>query len=91
MMFFGIFWLLVLFVLIRAVMPPASGGRLPPGRAREMDAELARLREEMDRMNGQIERLLEEQGFLLKLLEKGGPAAELPPADGPEAHRSREG
>ena len=92
MMFFGLFWLIVLLVVVRWMIPPDASRRLPPGRLQEMDAEMARMREEMDRLNGQVERLLDEQTFLLRLMEGDESRRSLrapreSPEPGPEAPR----
>lgn len=70
MMFMAFLWLLVAVVAVRWLLTPPSG-RLPPEQAQRTEAELGRLREEVDRLNGQVERLVEEQSFLLRLLGEG--------------------
>lgn len=93
MMFIGLFWLVVILIAVRWMVPPDAGRSL--GEARRVEGELERLREEVDRLSGQVQRLLDEQSFLLRLLERGegtvdAPALDgerresLPPADAPD-------
>jgi hypothetical protein len=93
MMFIGLFWLVVILLVVRWMVPPDAGRALPE--TRRVEGELERLREEVDRLSGQVQRLLDEQSFLLRLLERGEDPAEppslegarresLPPADAPD-------
>lgn len=59
---------LVAFLLRRLVSAP--DGRLPPGDwAARADLEMGRLRDEVERLSGEVRRLEEEQSFLLRLVE----------------------
>jgi hypothetical protein len=83
-MFFGyLILLLVAAFLARWLVEGWQSGRtqLPPGDGRE----LARLREEMDALTAEVQRLSDEQSFMVRLLADGGeprPPDRLPPADG---------
>ena len=53
------------------------------------DAQIQRLREEMDGLHGEVRRLAEEQSFMVRLLSEGGarPAGgALPAAERPDGH-----
>jgi hypothetical protein len=79
MFFFGYLILLVVAALLaRWVVEAFHGGRtaLPPGDG----AELARLREEVDLLAGEVQRLSDEQSFMVRLLAEG----ERPSAPGPQ-------
>jgi hypothetical protein len=78
MFFFGYLILLVVAALLaRWVVEAFHGGSsaLPPGDG----AELARLREEVDLLAGEVQRLSDEQSFMVRLLAEG----DRPPAPGP--------
>lgn len=65
MMLTTLFVLLVVAVLVRWIAAPMRGGdRLSPA----ADAEVARLRAEVDALNAQVRRLGEEQSFMVALL-----------------------
>ncbi|HYW07226.1 MAG TPA: hypothetical protein VE913_09735 [Longimicrobium sp.] len=59
--------------------------RIAPGD----DAEVARLRDEVDQLTTQVARLADEQHFLMRLLAEGGqrPLPELPPTSPDEETR----
>lgn len=84
MMFMAFLWLLVAMVAVKWLLTPPSG-RLPPEQAQRTEVELGRLREEVDRLNGQVERLVEEQSFLLRLLGEGERPRLLEPENDPDA------
>lgn len=67
----ALLWLMVAAILLRWV---AAAWR--PERALQptYEAEVARLREEVDQLTAQVARLTEEQQFLTRLLTEGGPA-----------------
>lgn len=73
-------WLMVVLALVLALTASRGARQLPPGSSPSTDHELARLREEVDRLSGQVERLLEEQSFIVELLGREERAA-LPGAD----------
>jgi hypothetical protein len=52
------------------------------------DAQIQRLREEMDGLHGEVRRLAEEQSFMVRLLSEGGarPAGELSAPERPDGH-----
>ena len=89
MMLTTLFVLLVVAVLVRWIAAPMRGGdRLSPA----ADAEVARLRAEVDALNAQVRRLGEEQSFMVALLsdaerqalrERGGEPPALPPRSQP--------
>lgn len=90
MMFIGLFWLVAILLLARWIFFPDPARALPPDYTRRTDAELARLREEVERLAGEVDRLQDEQGFLLRLLEQGEspprlPAGEDAPPRAPDA------
>ena len=50
-----------------------SGGSGPGGyELASRDAQIQRLREEMDGLHGEVRRLAEEQSFMVRLLSEGG-------------------
>jgi hypothetical protein len=74
-----LFWLFVVAWLVRwaaSAWRPGSPALQPT-----YEAEVARLREEVDQLNAQVARLGDEQQFLMKLLTEGtaAPSAALPP------------
>jgi hypothetical protein len=69
-MFLGyLILLLIAAFLARWVIEAFDGGRtqLPPGDG----AELARLREEVDLLTSEVQRLSDEQSFMVRLLAEG--------------------
>ena len=71
---------LVLGMVARWVLTSVGQRGSPEIEARHA-AEIARLREEMDQLQGQVMRLTDEQSFLTRLLAEGErPAGTLPPA-----------
>jgi hypothetical protein len=78
-MFSALFWLLVVAWAVRWVVTAwrAPGPALQP----HYEAEVARLREEVDQLTAQLMRLGDEQQFMMRLLTDGQPAedAELLP------------
>jgi hypothetical protein len=52
------------------------------------DAQIQRLREEMDGLHGEVRRLAEEQSFMVRLLSEGGarPAGALSAPERPDGH-----
>jgi hypothetical protein len=86
MMMFSLVWLLILVVIVlRFAERNDARRRLPREGGGSADAELARLREDVDRLSSQVERLLEEQSFVLRLLESGQSAGAAPPPLPPAA------
>jgi hypothetical protein len=77
----ALLWLLVIAVVAKWVFAPPD--RTLPERAQRTEAELARVREEIDRLTGEVHRLSEEQSFMVRLLSEGDRARlegrELPP------------
>ncbi len=77
--------LILAIIFVLAPVARAYAGRIRheeralPGASPE---EVARLREEVDRLGSEVARLTEEQGFMLRLLAPGGKpgAEEAPPA-----------
>lgn len=71
-------FILALALLGRWIYGWAGSG---PTLAPHYEAEVARLRGEVDELNAQVSRLTEEQQFMMKLLGSGEnrPAPELPP------------
>ena len=67
MMFTAILWALLAAFLIRRLLAPPGAGALPANWS-SMEAEVGRLREEVDRLTSEVGRLEEEQRFLLKLV-----------------------
>jgi hypothetical protein len=73
-----LFWVLVVAWLARRERP---GAGLQP----HYEAEVARLREEVDQLNAQLARLTEEQQFMMRLLGEGtSPSPSLPQPPQPE-------
>ena len=50
----------------------SGGGREGGYELASRDAQIQRLREEMDALNGEVRRLAEEQSFMVRLLSEGG-------------------
>jgi hypothetical protein len=72
-----LFWMFFAAWLIRwAISARAAGATLQP----HYEAEIARLREEVDQLNTELARVNEEQQFMMRLLSDGqtGRDAELP-------------
>jgi hypothetical protein len=61
--------LVVIAFIVRWVLPSQGGGR--PELAAHYQAEIARLREEVDLLNSEVRRLSEEQSFMVRLLAAG--------------------
>ena len=80
-MFSFLLMVLVLGMVARWVLTSVGERGNPELEARHT-AEIARLREEMDQLQGQVMRLTDEQSFLTRLLAEGErpPAGQLPPA-----------
>ncbi|HEX5726896.1 MAG TPA: hypothetical protein VFX98_15585 [Longimicrobiaceae bacterium] len=73
--------LVVVAMLIRWVYHTPGSGR--PQLAAHYEAEIARLREEVDLLNGEVRRLSEEQSFMVRLLDAGKTPAEAEAPDAP--------
>jgi len=63
------FWIIVLVFLGRWIFGDQSGRRLPEQAAKQ--EELERLREDVDRLNAQVTRLIDEQSFMVRMLSAG--------------------
>ncbi|MBV9774024.1 MAG: hypothetical protein JO040_08750 [Gemmatimonadetes bacterium] len=65
--------ILCIFVLGPLARGASRGAfrQVAPGGSPEDRAEIARLREEVDRLGTEVMRLSEEQGFMMRLLEPG--------------------
>lgn len=70
MMLMSLFWLVALVGLAKWVFGQPADRALPE-RTQRTEAEVARLREEVDRLAGLLDRVTEEQSFLVKLLTEG--------------------
>lgn len=70
MMFMSLFWLMVLAAMAKWIFGQPTDRALPE-RTQRTEAEVARLREEVDRLAGLLERVTEEQSFLVQLLAEG--------------------
>ena len=68
MMFSAVLWLLLVALVLRRLLSSDDSRALPPEWTARTDAELARLRDEVERLTGEVSRLEEEQGFLLRLM-----------------------
>ncbi len=66
--FTAIFWLIVLVVLARWVFSSPSSAL--PEHTQRLELEVMRMREELDRLAGQVERLRDEQSFMVRLLSE---------------------
>jgi hypothetical protein len=73
MMFMALVWLIALAMLARWVLQPPVDNRLSPGQVERLESEVRQLRDELERMTGQMDRLVEEQSFLLRLMERRDP------------------
>lgn len=88
-MLMTLFWLLIAAIVVRWVISEArSRDRLAPG----AEAEVARLRAEVDLLTSEVRRLGEEQSFMVALLsdderqalrERGDEPPALPPSSQP--------
>jgi hypothetical protein len=78
-MVFTLFWLIVVAWLARWAIGAWRPGA--PALQPTYEAEVARLREEVDQLNAQLARLTDEQQFMMRLLTEGqrAPDAELLP------------
>ena len=72
---FPLLILLLLAYVVRHVLVDARDRRLPPA----ADPEVARLRDEVDVLSGEVRRLTEAHTFMLRLLAEGGTPSALPP------------
>jgi len=63
------FWIIVLVYLGRWIFGDQSGRRLPEQAVSQ--EELDRLREDVDRLNAQMTRLIDEQSFMVRMLSEG--------------------
>ncbi len=81
-MFSVLIFIVVLAFLARWIHEWSSAG---PAIAPHYEAEIARLRGEVDELSAQVVRLSDEQQFMMRLLTSGEnrAAAELPPTDPP--------
>jgi hypothetical protein len=80
-----LFWLLVVAWLARWALGSWHPGR--PALQPHYEAEVARLREEVDQLGAQLAQLTEEQQFMMRLLTEGraeADAAALPRPPQPE-------
>jgi len=79
-MFTVLFFIVVLAIVGRLVHGWSSAG---PALAPHYEAEIARLRGEVDELSAQVVRLTDEQQFMMRLLTSGEnrAAQELPPAN----------
>jgi hypothetical protein len=77
-------WLLVILLLLRHLRGGDSRGQLPPGWTAETEREMARLREEVDRLGREVARLNDEQSFMVRLLETRERPSLAPGPDPPE-------
>lgn len=78
--------LILLIVFVFAPIARAAAERLRRGGREALPGggpEVARLREEVDRLGAEVARLTEEQAFMLRLLAPGGPSAPEPGGDEP--------
>jgi hypothetical protein len=85
MMFMTAIWLLLILLLVRQLWGGGGRAQLPPGWTAETEREMARLREEVDRLGREVARLNDEQSFVVRLLETRerpslGPGSEPPPS-----------
>ncbi|GEM_PF-3274771 len=63
------FWIIVLVFLGRWIFGDQSARRLPEQAVSQ--EELDRLREDVDRLNAQMTRLIDEQSFMVRMLSEG--------------------
>lgn len=70
MMLMSLFWLVALVGLAKWIFGQPTDRALPE-RTQRTEAEVARLREEVDRLAGLLDRVTEEQSFLVQLLTEG--------------------
>ncbi|MGI9182030.1 MAG: hypothetical protein ACR2H9_16200 [Longimicrobiaceae bacterium] len=67
-MFTALFWLIVLGILARWVFAPT--GRVLPEQTQRLELEMSRMREELERLAAHVERLQDEQSFMVRLLSE---------------------
>jgi len=67
-MFTALFWLIVLGILARWVFAPT--GRALPEQTQRIELEMSRMREELERLAAHVERLQDEQSFMVRLLSE---------------------
>jgi hypothetical protein len=68
-MFTALFWLVVLAVLAKWVF--TSNDRMLPEQAERLELQMGKLREELERLSGEVVRLQDEQSFMVRLLSDG--------------------
>lgn len=73
-------YILLAVVVARLVITQMQGGGADRQLLASRDAEIRRLREEMDVLQGEVRRLADEQSFMVRLLSSGER-----PEDGPRA------
>jgi hypothetical protein len=76
----------LIFIVVLALLGRwIHGWSTAPALAPHYEAEIARLRGEVDELSAQVVRLNDEQQFMMRLLASGEnrPAPELPPTDPP--------
>jgi hypothetical protein len=81
MMTITLFWVLVLMMMGWWMFGTPREARLPP----HVEADLARLRDEVDRLSEQVGRLTEEQSYMTRLLAEGERRPVLPNPKTPDA------
>ena len=85
----GMIMPMLLFILVVGVLlgMALAKGRRGTALQPHYEAEIARLRGEVDQLNAQVARLSDEQQFMMRLLSEGSPAPSaeaLPPPPEPE-------
>ena len=78
----ALLYILVAGLVARWVITAWQGGGSDGYELAARDAQIKRLREEMDGLNAEVRRLAEEQSFMVRLLSDGGATAQeaAPPA-----------